>query len=195
MKIVLASSSTYRKSLLTPLFPKLICIAPNIDESIYKNEAADEYVTRLAREKAKTVAITQPSSIVIGSDQCAVLEDNIITKPNNHAVACEQLQRASGKQVTFFTGLCVMNSDSRSEQLCCETYNVFFRELSKSQIENYLQIDKPYDCAGSFKVEKLGITLFERLQGDDPNTLIGLPIIKLISMLENEGINALIDYP
>ena len=195
MKIVLASSSKYRKSLLTPLFPKLSCISPNVDESILGNEAAEEYVSRLAHEKSKAVADNAVGSIVIGADQCAEFEGRIITKPNNHAAAFKQLQHASGKQVNFYTGLCVINSDTHNKQICCEKYSVTFRILSEQQIENYLIKDKPYNCAGSFKIEGLGITLFEHLQGDDPNTLIGLPVIKLITMLNNEGVTALIDYP
>lgn len=195
MKIVLASSSVYRKSLLTPLFPTLSCIAPNINEALHTAESAEDYVLRLAYEKSKTVADISTGSIVIAVDQCAELEGRIITKPNDHASACAQLHQASGKRVNFFTGLCVINTDTNSQQTSCETYSVTFRELTKEQIENYLRIDEPYDCAGSFKVEGLGITLFESLHGDDPNTLIGLPLIKLISMLNNEGIKALIDYP
>jgi len=195
MKIVLASSSKYRKNLLTPLFPKLICIAPNIDEAIYENEMAKEYVSRLAYAKANVIAASHTDAIVIGSDQCAELDGCIITKPNNHVAACQQLQQASGKQINFFTGLCVINTATNSQQVCCETYSVTFRKLNEQQIENYLRKDEPYDCAGSFKIEGLGITLFESLHGDDPNTLIGLPLIKLISMLHNEGVKALIDYP
>ena len=191
MKIVLASSSTYRKKLLEPLLPSLTCVAPNIDESVQKGESAENYVSRLAQEKAKAVASQQSNALVIGSDQCAVLKGNIISKPGNHENAIAQLKASSGKTVTFYTGLCVINTKSNSQHVSCETYQVTFRKLSEKQIIAYLDKDQPYDCAGSFKAESLGVTLFEKMQGDDYNTLIGLPLIKLTSMLQAEGFDVL----
>ena len=191
MKIVLASSSTYRKKLLEPLLPSLTCVAPNIDESVQKGESAENYVSRLAQEKAKAVASQQSNALVIGSDQCAVLKGNIISKPGNHENAIAQLKASSGKTITFYTGLCVINTHSHSQQVSCETFQVTFRKLSEKQIIAYLDKDQPYDCAGSFKVESLGITLFEKMQGDDYNTLIGLPLITLTSMLKTEGFDLL----
>ena len=191
MKIVLASSSTYRKKLLEPLLPSLTCVAPNIDESVQKGESAENYVSRLAQEKAKVVALQQTNALVIGSDQCAVLKGNIISKPGNHENAIAQLKASSGKTITFYTGLCVINTHSHSQQVSCETFQVTFRKLSEKQIIAYLDKDQSYDCAGSFKVESLGITLFEKMQGDDYNTLIGLPLIKLTSMLQAEGFDLL----
>ena len=191
MKIVLASSSTYRKKLLEPLLPSLTCVAPNIDESVQKGESAENYVSRLAQEKAKVVALQQTNALVIGSDQCAVLKGNIISKPGNHENAIAQLKASSGKTITFYTGLCVINTHSHSQQVSCETFQVTFRKLSEKQIIAYLDKDQPYDCAGSFKVESLGITLFEKMQGDDYNTLIGLPLITLTSMLKTEGFDLL----
>ena len=170
MKIILASSSPYRKKLLNTLLPSLTCIAPNINESLHEGESPAKNVTRLSFEKAN---------------------GNIICKPNDHNEAFNQLSAVSGKQVTFYTGLCLLNSKSRTHQVCCETFQVQFRDLKNEQITAYLKRDEPYDCAGSFKSESLGIALFKKMQGDDPNTLIGLPMIKLISMLSNEGIDVL----
>ncbi len=187
MKIILASGSTYRKQLLSPLIPDLTCVAPNIDESVNTAESAENYVTRLALEKAKSVARQQTNALIIGSDQCAVLKDKIISKPGNHENAIAQLKASSGKTITFYTGLCVINTKTHSQQVSCETFQVTFLKLSEKQIIAYLDKDQPYDCAGSFKAEGLGITLFEKMQGDDYNTLIGLPLIKLTSMLQTEG--------
>ncbi len=191
MNIVLASSSTYRKQLLTPLIPSLTCVTPDIDESVKVKESAENYVSRLALEKAKAVALIikqhQNNALVIGSDQCAVLKGKIISKPGSHVNAITQLKASSGKTITFYTGLCVINSKTNSQHVSCETFQVTFRTLSEKQIIAYLDKDQPYDCAGSFKVEGFGITLFEKMQGDDYNTLIGLPLIKLTSMLQAEG--------
>ena len=187
MKIVLASSSEYRKKLLSPLIPKLVCIAPNVDESINAGEAAENYVSRLAVEKAATIAANQNDALVIGSDQCAILEGSIISKPGNFDKAYAQLKASSRKKITFYTGLCVINTTAHSQQVSCEIFQVQFRNLTDEQIKAYLEKDQPYDCAGSFKAEGLGITLFEKMQGNDPNTLIGLPLIKLTSMLQAEG--------
>jgi MAF protein len=191
MNIVLASGSEYRKKLLAPLLPNLTCVAPNIDESVQKGESAENYVSRLGEEKAKVVAAQQPNALVIGSDQCAVLKGNIISKPGNHENAIAQLKASSGKTITFYTGLCVINTHSHSQQISCETFQVTFRKLSEKQIIAYLDKDQPYDCAGSFKVESLGITLFEKMQGTDYNTLIGLPLIALTTMLKAEGFDVL----
>lgn len=191
MNIVLASSSAYRKKLLSPLIPSLTCVAPDIDESIKTGESAENYVSRLALKKASTVAKQQQNTLVIGSDQCAVLKGKIISKPGNHDKAIAQLKASSGKCVTFYTGLCVINTKTNSQQVSCETFQVTFRKLSEKQIIAYLDKEQPYNCAGSFKAEGLGITLFEKMQGDDPYTLIGLPLIKLTSMLQAEGYDLL----
>lgn len=191
MKIVLASSSAYRKKLLSPLIPSLTCVAPEIDESIKTGESAENYVSRLALKKASAVTKQQKNALVIGSDQCAVIKGKIISKPGNHEKAIMQLKASSGKCVTFYTGLCIINTKTNSQQVCCETFQVTFRKLSKKQIISYLDKDQPYDCAGSFKAEGLGVTLFEKMQGDDPNTLIGLPLIKLTTMLQAEGFDVL----
>lgn len=189
-RIILASSSAYRKKLLQSLISSFECIAPNIDESFQNNESAQDYVSRLALEKAQAVAKNidaNSPTLIIGSDQCAMLNNEIITKPHTHEVAVKQLKAASDNRVVFYTGVCVVNFESKSHQLSCETFQVTFRKLTDKQIEFYLEKDQPYDCAGSFKAEGLGITLFEKMQGDDPSTLIGLPLIKLTSMLQAEG--------
>ncbi len=191
MNIILASSSEYRRRLLKPLIPSVTCISPEINESIKDDESAENYVTRLAKEKAKAAAKDSNNALVIGSDQCAVLKGKIISKPGNHETAIQQLKASSGKRITFYTGLCVLNTKINSQQVSCETYQVTFRKLSEKQIIAYLDKDQPYDCAGSFKAEGLGITLFEKMHGDDPNTLIGLPLIKLTSMLQAEGVDVL----
>jgi len=148
MNIVLASSSSYRKQLLTPIIPCLTCVAPNIDESINDGETAENYVSRLSLGKAKAVAKDQNNALVIGSDQCAVLKGKIISKPGNHEDAIAQLKASSGKTVTFYTGLCVINTKTNSQQLSCETFQVTFRNLSEKKIIAYLDKDQPYDCAG-----------------------------------------------
>ena len=192
MNIILASSSAYRKKLLTQLISSVTCIAPDIDEAQLPNESASNYVSRLAQEKAQAVIQTlDKDALVIGSDQCTVLNNKIITKPNSHDAAFQQLKASSGKTVIFYTGLCVINTKTISTQLSCETFQVTFRKLADKEIKVYLEKDQPYDCAGSFKAEGLGITLFEKMQGDDPNTLIGLPLIKLTSMLKKEGFSIL----
>lgn len=194
MKIILASSSSYRKSLLEPLIPTLECISPDIDESHEKNESPTDYVCRLALEKAKCIAQFHNDALVIGSDQCAELNGRIISKPCNLDEAFDQLTAASGNLMTFYTGLCLFNAAKVSRQLKCDTYEVKFRNLSDEQIRAYLQKDQPFDCAGSFKSESFGITLFENMQGNDPNTLIGLPLIELVTMLNNEGVDLLTDF-
>ena len=195
MNIVLASSSIYRKKLLEPLITDFECITPDIDESTKTDELASDYVSRLALEKAQAVSIklksNQKPALVIGSDQCAVLDEKIITKPNSHDTAFQQLKNSSGKIVIFYTGLCVINSETNNKQVDYETFQVTFRTLTDQKINAYLAKDQPYDCAGSFKAEGLGIALFKRMQGDDPSSLIGLPLIKLTSMLQAEGYDIL----
>ncbi len=191
MQIVLASSSQYRKKLLLPLIPSIQCVAPQVDESMKPSENVKDYVMRLAYEKAKTVAYNFNSALIIGSDQSAHLNNEIFTKPITFEKAQAQLKKCSGKQVTFHTGICVLNTSSQTHQTRCENYTVKFRKLSEIQIKNYLKKEMPYDCAGSFKVEGLGISLFEKLSGDDPNTLIGLPLIALTNMLKKEGVDIL----
>lgn len=183
-RLVLGSSSPFRKALLEKLDLSFDCDSPDIDETPLKNEHPKDMVARLAKQKAQAIAERHPHSIIIASDQCATLDGKIIGKPGNHEQAVEQLTLASGRAVTFYTSLCVFNAGTNQYEETVEPFYVYFRELSASQIENYLQKEQPYQCAGSFKSEGLGISLFSRLEGDDPNTLIGLPLIKLIAMLE-----------
>ena len=189
--LVLASTSPFRKEILQKLGMPFETASPNVDESHIKGETPQQLVSRLAEKKAKAVADKYPNALIIGSDQVAVIDVEILGKPGTHTRAVEQLTNASGKAVHFFTGLCLYNSATSSSQ--CETvpFDVVFRELTDDQIENYLQREQPYNCAGSFKSEALGISLFEKLVGDDPNTLMGLPLIRLVRMLENEGLNIL----
>jgi len=187
-KLVLASTSPFRKEILNKLGIAFETAAPDIDESAIDNEMPEQLVRRLAELKAKAVAEIYPKHLIIGSDQVAIIDGKILGKPHNHERAVEQLSNASGKTVRFLTGLCLYNSATGISQTETVPFDVVFRELSASQIENYLLAEKPYNCAGSFKSEALGITLFEKLLGDDPNTLIGLPLIRLVAMLENENI-------
>ncbi|MET0050226.1 MAG: Maf family nucleotide pyrophosphatase [Candidatus Thiodiazotropha sp.] len=189
--LVLASSSPYRRELLSRLGVEFSTTSPDIDETRKEQEHADELVVRLAVEKAKAVAESHPDALIIGSDQVATLQGRILGKPGNHERAVEQLKSASGHRVTFSTGLCVYNSRTGELQSRCEHFHVHFRNLQAYEIEHYLRKEQPYQCAGSFKSEGLGICLFERLEGDDPNTLIGLPLIRLIEMLRCEGLDIL----
>lgn len=189
--LVLASTSPYRKQLLQKLNVPFICAAPDTDETPLANESAERLVLRLAEAKARSLAKQYPRHLIIGSDQVCLLNGKITGKPLNFATAQRQLLAASGNKITFFTGLALLDSRTDSIQLVCEPYHVYFRQLALSEINAYLQQEQPYHCAGSMKAEGLGITLFERLEGRDPNTLIGLPIITLNHMLINAGLNPL----
>lgn len=187
-RIVLASSSTYRKALLARLGLDCRAVAPNIDERALSAETPAATALRLAEAKARRIAEHEPAALIIGSDQVAVLNDQPIGKPGNHAAAVLQLQAMSGKAVVFHTALCLLNSETRTVQLANVPTTVRFRQLDRAQIERYLQQDQPYDCAGSAKIEALGITLVEQIESDDPTALIGLPLITLVTMLQKEGI-------
>ena len=190
-KLVLASTSPYRRALLERLGLSFDIASPDIDETAQDNESPEHLVTRLAEAKARAVASKHPESLIIGSDQVAVLDRQILGKPGDHQTALQQLNNASGRKVTFLTGLCLLNTETNDFQINVTPYSVKFRRLNSSQFENYLRREQPYDCAGSFKSEGLGIALFETMEGDDPNALIGLPLIALINMLTNEGIDLL----
>ena len=189
MKLVLASSSPYRQKLLQQLQLQFEVISPEVDESALADETPVELVERLAIAKARAVAEICTDCLVIGSDQVAVHDNEIVGKPESHEDAIRQLQFASGKSITLQTGLALINSNTNSVQSEVVPFTIHFRELTRNQIENYLAKDLPYNCAGSVKSESLGVALFERFDGDDPNALIGLPLIRLVRMLENE------DYP
>ncbi len=191
MQIVLASTSPYRTALLEKLHLDFICAAPNIDETPLQNETIENMVIRLAQAKAAAVAKHHPNTLVIGADQSAVLNGKKLTKPGNFETAVKQLTAASGQKVVFQTGLCLFNSTTGNSQEICVPYSVEFKILKPAIIEKYLKKEKPYNCAGSFKSEALGITLFKRFEGEDPNALIGLPLIKLVQFLDNEGVSIL----
>ena len=186
-QLVLASSSPFRKQLLERLMVPFETISPDIDESPLEGETPRELVERLAIEKAKAVADTYPKALIIGSDQVALHGDTIVGKPHTHERAVEQLKQASGKSITLYTGLALFNASSGAMQSLVEPFTVHFRTLSDETIENYLQKERPYNCAGSVRSEALGVALIERYEGDDPAALIGLPLIRLVSMLKNEG--------
>lgn len=188
-RIVLASSSTYRKTLIARLGFDCRTVAPDIDESALPAEPPAATALRLAQAKARRIAEREPAALIIGSDQVAVLDNQSIGKPGTHAAAVRQLQAMSGKTVVFHTALCLLNSETNAVQLADVPTTVRFRELDVAQIERYLQQDQPYDCAGSAKIEALGITLVERVESDDPTALIGLPLIALVTMLQKEGIH------
>ncbi|NCH83392.1 Maf family protein [Cronobacter malonaticus] len=189
--IVLASTSPFRRSLLEKLGLPFETAAPETDETPYADETAQQLVLRLALQKAQALREKYPLHLIIGSDQVCVLNNTITGKPHTFENGVKQLQQASGNVVTFCTGLALYNSKTGAYQCDCEAFNVYFRTLSDSEIENYLHRETPWQCAGSFKSEGLGITLFDRLDGRDPNTLVGLPLIRLCEMLRNEGVDPL----
>ncbi len=190
-KLVLGSTSVFRRAILEKFNIPFDCAKPDIDESPLENETPEALVARLAGEKAQAVAADFPDHLIIGSDQVAVCDGTILGKPGNFENAVKQLTSFSGKTVTFLTSLCLLNSKTGKEQIIVEPFYVNFRQLTISEISNYLKAETPYNCAGSFKSEGLGICLFESLKGDDPNTLIGLPLIRLHELLKNEGVDIL----
>lgn len=191
MKLVLGSTSPFRKALLEKLHIDFECDSPDIDETPLKNEPVEKMVVRLAIAKAQAISSRHPDALIIGSDQSAVLNGEKLSKPGNYENAFKQLARASGQKITFQTGLCLLNTSSGNIQSSCIPYTVVFKELTPKMIESYLHKEEPYNCAGSFKSEALGIALFERFEGSDPNSLIGLPLIELVNFLGNEGFSIL----
>ncbi|SNX60089.1 septum formation protein [Nitrosomonas ureae] len=187
-QIILGSGSIYRKELLQRLQICFETSNPQIDETPLINESPDQTAARLAEAKARAVARVYPQALIIGSDQVAALGDIRLGKPLNHTNAVEQLRQTQGKEVVFYTAVCVLNSFTDKLQIRVIPYHVKFRRLSDQQIENYLLKEQPYQCAGSAKSEGLGIVLIERMTGDDPSGLIGLPLITLIDMLTLEGV-------
>lgn len=193
LSLVLASSSPYRRAILEKINLPFVSVSPNIDENIKNNENARGLVERVTKEKALAIQANYPNHLIISSDQVATLNDGtILTKPHTHEKAIKQLQACNGKSVTFLTGLSLLNTATNNHQLVIEPFEVTFRSLTDKEIENYLTLEKPYDCAGSFKVEGLGICLFDKLTGNDINALVGLPLIRLLELLRNESINPLI---
>lgn len=191
MKIVLGSTSPFRKALLEKLHIDFTCDSPNIDETPLDDETVEDMVVRLAIAKAQAISGNHSNALIIGSDQSAMLDNKKLSKPGNFENAFKQLTRASGRSITFQTGLCLLNTQTGNIQSACIPYTVVFKTLTPKMIENYLHKEEPYNCAGSFKSEALGIALFERFEGDDPNALIGLPLIELVNFLDNEGFSIL----
>lgn len=190
-QLILGSSSPFRADLLNKLNLSFIQVSPDIDETPKTDETATELVERLATGKALEIAKTHPEGLIIGSDQVAVIDKTILGKPGNHQNAMAQLKQASGRDVTFLTGLALYNAKTERMQSLVEPFSVHFRNLTENQIDFYLKKEQPYQCAGSFKSEGFGISLFSKLVGDDPNSLIGLPLIRLIELLNNETIDIL----
>jgi len=190
-QLILGSSSPFRATLLAKLGLNFITSSPDIDESARQGESAEQLVQRLSEQKARKIAETYSDALIIGSDQVAVLDGKVLGKPGNYENAVHQLTAASGKTVRFLTGLALLNSKTGTIQSLVETFDVSFKTLTDKQIAFYLQQEEPYQCAGSFKSEGFGISLFSKLIGDDPNSLIGLPLIRLISLLEAEGVDVL----
>lgn len=190
-KLILASSSPYRRALLHRLNLPFDSISPDIDETPLDNEGPAALVSRLASEKALAVAKDMNNTVVIGSDQVATINNEILTKPGNIDNAFMQLMTCSGNTVTFYTSLCVIDTQTNTQRKIVEPFIVGFRELSEQQIMRYLEAEQPFDCAGSFKAEGLGVSLFTHLSGRDPNSLIGLPLIELTSILQQLGLDPL----
>ncbi|WP_282372050.1 Maf family protein [Pseudomonas sp. PS02290] len=188
LPLLLASSSPYRRELLDRLRLPFVCASPDIDESRRPNEPAIDLVTRLAREKAMALAERFPDHLIIGSDQVAVLGEQILGKPHTFERALEQLKESSGNSVSFLTGLALFNSRTGQCQVDCVPFTVHMRQLDEARISRYLHAEQPYDCAGSFKAEGLGVSLFRSTEGADATSVIGLPLIRLVDMLMNEGI-------
>ncbi len=189
--LILASSSVYRRELLTRLQLPFSCVTPDVDESALAHELPQETALRLAQVKARKVALDNPNALIIGCDQVATLDNIQLGKPLTHENATKQLRRMRGREVVFHSALCLYNPLTLKMQAEVVPYVVTFRDLSDAQIESYLIKEQPYQCAGSAKSEGLGIAIIAKMTGEDPNALIGLPLIKLVSMLFNEGVNVI----
>ncbi|MGR5250585.1 Maf family protein [Vibrio astriarenae] len=191
-QLVLASTSPFRQSLLEKLGLPFSCVKPDCDETLLAGETPEALVARLAQEKARSCqSHMQRPALIIGSDQVCVIDDKIIGKPHTRDNAIAQLTAQSGKTITFYTGLSVINTETNLAETIVEPFHVHFRSLSQTQIEHYVDKEQPFYCAGSFKSEGLGIALFDKLEGKDPNTLVGLPLITLIDLLAKQGVNTL----
>lgn len=196
MSLILASSSPFRKAILDKLGLDFEVVAPEINEARRENESPIDLVARLSKEKAMAVAKSK-TGLIIASDQVATLDsgykpnDSVLTKPGSHENAVLQLKKSSGKTVNFLTGLVLMNTKNLNTQVHVEHFKVSFKALSEKQILNYLSKEDVLNCAGSFKSEGLGIALFSEMEGNDPNSLIGLPTIQLIDMLAKENVHVL----
>jgi septum formation protein len=185
--IVLASTSIYRRDLLARLQIPFLTASPDVNETALPGESAKQTSLRLSREKAQAVAIDYPDALIIGSDQVALLDGQQIGKPHTHENAVRQLRSMRGKTVIFYTALTLLNGRTGNMQTEVAENLVRFRELDDEEIESYLRKEQPYNCAGSAKSEGLGIALISRMEGIDPNALVGLPLILLVDMLKNQG--------
>jgi septum formation protein len=188
LKLILASSSIYRRELLTRLQLPFSCIAPEVDETPLTDELPQDTALRLAQVKARKIGMTHSNALIIGCDQVATLDNQQLGKPLTHENATRQLRLMRGREVIFHSALCLFNTETQNMQAQVVPYLVKFRNLTDTQIESYLNKEQPYHCAGSAKSEGLGIAIIEKMTGDDPNALIGLPLIALINMLNNEDL-------
>ena len=190
-QLVLASTSPYRRELLGRLGLPFVVANPETDETALPGETPTATALRLSEAKARAVAREYPEALIIGSDQVAEMDGRIFGKPGTHDKAVDQLRTLSGKTVNFFTGLCLLNAATGEAEVLGVPTLVGFRELSEAEIENYLLREPAYNCAGSAKSEGLGIALLNRIHGDDPNALVGLPLIALCDLLRKHGMNVL----
>ncbi|OYD23937.1 Maf family protein [Oceanimonas baumannii] len=186
--LILASSSPYRRALLERLGVSFTCHSPDIDETPLPDETGEAMALRLAQQKAAAVAASCQSGLVVGSDQVCVNGGQLLGKPGTVENARRQLLAASGKTVTFYTGLCVHDIATGRSASLVEPFRVHFRPLTAAQIDSYLEKEPALDCAGAFKCEGLGISLFTRMEGRDPNSLVGLPLIALVELLAEFGV-------
>lgn len=189
--LILASTSRYRRELLSRLRLPFEVLAPEVDEAALTGETPAALASRLALAKARAVAARRPEAVVIGSDQVADLDGEALGKPGNHARAVQQLRRMRGRKVLFHTALAVVRGDADFERALSSTVVVSFRELDDAEIEHYLRAEQPYDCAGSAKCETLGIALLDAIESDDPTALVGLPLIRTCELLRQAGLDPL----
>ena len=185
--IFLASSSPYRRGLLDRFLDSYETVSPDVDESNEQGLGAEELASYLARKKAEAIAVNARNALIIGADQLAVLEDQVLGKPGGHQKAIEQLLAASGKAVTFLTAVCILDPIGRTRYEHTDVTTVRFRQFDRRLAEAYLRHDEPYDCAGSFKLEGAGFVLFESVKTDDPTALIGLPMMWVADRLLQLG--------
>ena len=186
-QLVLASTSPFRKELLNRLEISFKTANPQTDESALPGESPEEMALRLSEAKARAVAPLFPEALIIGSDQVAILDGQVYGKPGTHENAIKQLQTMRGRTVNFFTGLCLLDAKTGEAHVRGIPTLVTFRNLSDEEIENYLRREQPYNCAGAAKSEGLGIAIIARMQGDDPNALVGLPLIALCDLFREVG--------
>ncbi|WP_346836459.1 Maf family nucleotide pyrophosphatase [Microbulbifer sp. SAOS-129_SWC] len=189
--LILASSSPYRRALLEQLQLPFSCASPHINEEALAGETPPGTAQRLAAAKAQALADRFPDALIIGSDQVAECEGHALGKPGGFDRALTQLQACSGHRVNFYTGVSVLDTASGEQRTELEIFSVHFRQLGEAEIRAYVEREKPYDCAGSFKVEGLGIALFEKMEGSDVNALIGLPLIRTLELLRAFGVDPL----